>query len=178
MRTLSLWLVTAALACLLVQPAYSDCRRQRICVPHKVAVVHKQQFIAAPVVAYPTYYQVGAAVREEAIAERAAARALELFTAALAKQGGLPGVGAPPDSARDTLNTKVQGIFAAHCIRCHAGAEPKGGLDLTNFAAIDDLTAHKIEIKARKGLMPPPDNGGTPIPDEDAATLEEWILSR
>lgn len=172
------WIITASVACLVAQPAYADCRRQRVCIPHKQAVVVHQKAFVAPVVAYPTYYQVGSAVREEAIAKRAAELALEAFTKALQEQGGLPGVGAPPDTARDTLAAKVQAVLTNRCARCHSGADPKGGLDLTDLSKLDDLAAHKVELLARKGKMPPPDNGGAPIPDEEAALLEEWVLSR
>src|SRR5881392_261516 len=31
---------------------------------------------------------------------------------------------------------QVAPIFEQHCVRCHSGAEPKGGLDLTNSRAV------------------------------------------
>lgn len=168
--------ILAVIVSTICSHAQADCRRARVCV-QKVAVVHHQKQFIAPVYPVSYGYQVGAAIREEAIAERAARLALEKFAAALAEQQGLPGVGAPPDEKASKL-AEVQAVFTSRCARCHSGAEPKGGLDLTDITKLSDLQAHKAEILARKGLMPPPDNGGAPIPDEEAALLEEWVLSR
>lgn len=71
----------------------------------------------------------------------------------------------------------AQGVLERNnCIRCHKGPGSKGGdKDFRNLASLDAATKFKIELRARKGTMPP-EGEGEPISQEDADILEAWAL--
>jgi hypothetical protein len=84
---------------------------------------------------------------------------------------------APPDFDRD-----VRPIFATRCLECHAGDDPKGGLDLSRRAAAlaadgpvipgkPDASALWKKVAARE--MPPK----KPLPEAELAVLREWIAA-
>ncbi|MCH8199460.1 MAG: hypothetical protein IIA54_05265 [Chloroflexi bacterium] len=82
------------------------------------------------------FYQVGSALREEAIAQRAAERALEAFTQRL--KTGLAETASTPNVA---TNTQVGAVFRKDCLRCHSGPGAERGLDLSDPAALSETPA-------------------------------------
>lgn len=178
MKLLHLYAATAAVSCLLVSPVDAGhcVRRQRVVLVQQHAYVAP---VVAAQVAYPVaYYQVGSAIREEAVAERAAILALEKFAAALQQQqgGNGGGVGLPPDSGgANEMDAVAQGIVSASCVRCHSGPEPKGNLNLTDVTKLSREQRLDVGSKAFLGLMPL-NAGGTPapLPDETANFLLKW----
>src|SRR3954462_11731737 len=73
---------------------------------------------------------------------------------------------APAEPARPTFARSVAPVLARYCAKCHGGAKPKAGLDLTAFS--DEAAAlkqsqvwEKVADSLRSGDMPPP---GRPRP--------------
>lgn len=96
---------------------------------HAVAL---QPVIALNQVYPPSYYSVGAAIQEEAIAERVASLVLQkLATAQPAEQPEGP---QPIPGEHAQLN---QSAVNASCVKCHGGDNPKAGIDLSNLADLD-----------------------------------------
>lgn len=105
------------------------------------------------------YYYVGANIRTAAIleAEKAAdpewrqfqefKRFREEWEAFKQQQSQQPPPGA---QAQQAPQTQIQ----ASCVRCHSGAEPKGGRDFSGLLSADDLKAIKEILPS--GKMPPP----------------------
>ena len=86
----------------------------------------------------------------------------------------LAATAAPPDFDR-----QVAPVLASHCLDCHSGPKPKGGLDLSRKAVA--LAAVVPGKPAESGLweriasdeMPPK----KPLPEADRAVLKRWIES-
>ena len=162
-------------------------------------VGHRRKAIVVQQVFYPVYYQVGAGLREQAIADEAARKALAANNAqweqrigqllrfrgeatlrfegeaeAGATSGG--GVDSPPPPAPAPGGgppSDVLGIFATSCIRCHQPGKLSGGLDLT-LPVTDPGTAAKIFLRAfsdEPGFKMPKDRD---ISDEDRQVIYEW----
>lgn len=85
----------------------------------------------------------------------------------------------------DDFDKKIAPIFAEHCLSCHHGAEPKGGLDLASHAAAtrggesgaavvpDDLDNSLLWQRVESGEMPPEKE----LPDSDRELIRRWIES-
>jgi hypothetical protein len=84
---------------------------------------------------------------------------------------------------------QIAPILVRHCIGCHNGSDPAGGLNLTDpngarsggdsqSAAIvpGDTAASHALARIRAGEMPP-EGKGQPVSAEDQAALGEWIQS-
>ncbi len=82
----------------------------------------------------------------------------------------------------------VAPVLLKHCVECHAGAEPAGGLDLStskglaaggdNGAAVQPgkPDASRLLTRVLKAEMPPKKQGKPqPLPKEDAEALRTWI---
>ncbi len=158
------------------------CVRRRVVTRRHVRVaVVEPLFVAQPI------FQVGSALREEAIAQRAAELALAAFAQQLQAQilsGG--GRGAVVDSSLDAPAgggagqtavelQQVQRVLTSSCVRCHAGANPRGGLSLTDAASLTEAQRCKIAIFAHRGVMPPT---GEPLPDDQAELLMRWAAGK
>lgn len=87
---------------------------------------------------------------------------------------------------RDWLNSlhpDPRSLFAAKCVKCHGGATPAAGMDLT--VSLDALAGLKEVVKGKAvesslynriadGSMP---RGGPPLSDSDAGLVWDWINS-
>ena len=163
-------------------------------------VGHRRRAIVVKQIFYPVaLYQVGSALREEAIAERAAQKAIaennqqwearigqllrfrgeatlrfEGEAEAGATSGG--GVDSPPPPAPAPGGeppADVLGIFATSCIRCHQPGNLGGGLDLT-LPVTDPGTAAKIFLRTFSddpGFKMPKQGD---ITDEQRQVIYEW----
>jgi hypothetical protein len=89
-----------------------------------------------------------------------------------------------PTAARAApdFDTDIVPIFAARCLDCHSGADPKGGLDLTRKDAVlgakrvvtpGKLDASELYAKVAADEMPPK----KPLSADEKAVLKEWIAS-
>jgi mono/diheme cytochrome c family protein len=113
-------------------------------------------------------FQVGSALREEPIAERAAEIALARF---LARIEAADGDGALQPS---TLKPGPSTLVRRSCVSCHGGAAPKAGLDLSNLAALS--AGQRLKAVARvvsdepARRMPP---GKSLAPAEIGEVLQE-----
>ena len=179
--------VTAAVACLLVSPVYAGQCVQRQRVIRKF-VNHHTPVYAQQIVAYDAvYYNVGAGLREEAIAVRAAEIAREEgrkdgqaeLLAELKRLGYLNGGatgGPPPDGgAAGNVDAAVQKLLVLRCATCHTGASAKSGLDISNITTLSELQVHKIGTKVQRGSMPQNASGeGVPLPDDEANFIFGW----
>ena len=133
-----------------VPPAQAGCRAVHGCRA-RIAV-------ASPVVlrqvSLPYYYSVGAAVQEEALADRIALRVLARLEAAKAV--------VPAGAMAQTQGTQAEGdgysLVRQHCTKCHGGSNAKATAAL-NLAG--DLTALSGDDRLRMaaavldGKMPP-----------------------
>jgi mono/diheme cytochrome c family protein len=158
-------LAALAASLILAAPGSADqCQRQRVVVRSSgyAHTSYQTAYVVQPL------YQVGSALREEAIAQRAAELALQSLLKQLqeqvpANQAMNPVVPATPNRA--------QSIFNQHCVRCHAGANAKAGLDLSNGAALTEAQKLKAAVYTYRGIMPP---DGPIDSDDDATHLLDW----
>ena len=141
-------------------PGHGGCfGRQRF----KAVVVHHAQ----PLV----YYQVGAALREEAIAKRAAELAIQQFAQQLI-QGVRQNATTKPASA-------VQAVVNKSCVRCHNGSRQdiaEAARDFTNFATLSREVKMHAALLALQGSMPPGD--GQRASDQDVEALVKEATGR
>ena len=120
-RLLFVTIVAATLA-LCAAATAGDCHHFFAPVVKQVVAHHA----VAQVVAYPqVFYQAGAAIEAEAIAERAAVRALAKFQAIQQQRY-------QPQQANHIPEPRqmVGNIVAEKCGKCHSGPAPKKGLTL------------------------------------------------
>lgn len=182
------------LTCLLADATgrvLAGCHRVRA-VRHVAAVHHGHHVAAFNAHHYPVYYNVGSALREQAIAEKAVEIALEKIAAKLAggyagqqqaggncntcNTGGSVGNSNPPPQP-GASDAQAQAIFNASCVRCHTGAAAKGGVDLTNVAGLSEAVRGRSAMLAYIGEMPP-EGQGEPIDQAEADFLLRWAAGR
>jgi mono/diheme cytochrome c family protein len=141
---------------------------------HAVAV---QPVIALNQVYPPSYYSVGAAIQEEAIAERVASLVLSKLAAMPAGQPAEPGAPEPIPGEHAQLH---QSAVNASCVKCHSGDSPKAGIDLTNLSDLDCETrlaairAVLNQSMPKGGQLDPAEVGDvlTELAGEDPASAE------
>ena len=109
-------------------------------------------------------------------APRLADRALGLLPIGSARAADSPHAAA--DAA---FKAKVAPLLAKYCVNCHAGAKPKGELDLARYGDTASILAARktwesvLEV-VESGEMPPK---GKPRPDQDeSATVVGWLQSQ
>ncbi len=82
----------------------------------------------------------------------------------------------------------VASILERHCVRCHMGSEPKGGLDLTTRAALlagGESGASVVPGEPESSLLVEYISGDEPempkdadaLPVEDVAAIQDWIAA-
>jgi hypothetical protein len=148
MRSPALALIAALLGCLPQTAQAGNCYQQAVkayVAPH---YVQKAQ----------VYYYVGQSIRAAAVVEAEKAndpdyqqfqefkKFREEWEAFKSQQAQQPPEGA---LAQQAPQTQLQ----ASCVRCHSGAEPKGGRDFSGLLTADDLKAIKEILPT--GKMPP-----------------------
>ncbi|MCC6984066.1 MAG: hypothetical protein IT535_12395 [Bauldia sp.] len=81
----------------------------------------------------------------------------------------------------------VGGIFAQNCTRCHGGALPRAGLDLTTYASAisgsssgpvivcGDAAASKLVARITGQVAPQMPRGAPPLAPEQIAAIQGWI---
>jgi hypothetical protein len=87
------------------------------------------------------FFQVGSALREEAVAQRAAEIALARFLALLQPRAS---DGLRPSAVGEEGSTSA---VRRSCVSCHGGAAPEAGLDLANLEKLS--AADRLEAVAR-----------------------------
>lgn len=126
---------------------------------------HGQHYAAPQFVAY---WSVGSALREEAIAEKAAALAVQKLAEQLTAQSAynpqqasqqadayrpqLPQQ-APGYDPANQLAGHFQELRTTSCVNCHTAAQPKGGINL-DVEQLDEYTAYKAYKSIAAGRMP------------------------
>ncbi|WP_206352378.1 DUF1553 domain-containing protein [Tautonia rosea] len=107
---------------------------------------------------------------------------LALIFAATLSYGSVA-IGQPDPPPEFEFDQSVAPILTTRCLDCHAGPDPKGGLDLSRKAGAlkgghsgpavspGDLDESLLWIVVEDGLMPPDD----PLPEEEAERLRAWI---
>jgi len=144
-----------------------DCRIRQRFVSHHVSHGYGHAFAvkhyAAPFVAY---WSVGSALREEAIAERAAQKAIEQFQLQLQQQGG--GNPVLSQSAGGINPTEhFPQLAKSGCVKCHNAEKASGGINL-DVDSIDEYTAFLAMKAIAEGQMPP----GGPLADDVRAAYK------
>jgi hypothetical protein len=81
----------------------------------------------------------------------------------------------------------VGAIFAENCTRCHGGATPRAGLDLTSYATAirgsnngpviicGNAAESRITARITGAVQPQMPRGAAPLPAETIATIQAWI---
>lgn len=83
---------------------------------------------------------------------------------------------------------KVQPIFAENCVKCHGGASPKGGIDLSSYASVmkggsegpvvvagnPDQSKIVMALKGAPGVKKMP-MMAAPLADDKIAMISDWI---
>lgn len=144
-------------------------------------VVQRQRVVryTYPVV-YPYTYSVGAAIQEQAVAERIAQRVEQL----LAEREELgrrrrrdqpqePPVTEPQEPAEP--DSPVQALFDARCLKCHQGPEAEAGLDLSDARMLTRCEARSVYYETNLGHMP---KKADPLTDAEMLLITEWIENR
>jgi Protein of unknown function (DUF1592)/Protein of unknown function (DUF1588)/Protein of unknown function (DUF1587)/Protein of unknown function (DUF1585)/Protein of unknown function (DUF1595)/Planctomycete cytochrome C len=73
---------------------------------------------------------------------------------------------------------RMSGLLSSHCVDCHSGAEPDGGLSLAEIDSEQVIAENrsvweKIQARVLNGQMPPKD--ATPLAIEDRKFIAEYI---
>ena len=107
----------------------------------------------------------------------------------------LVGFGAPPHKKAKASKTTgpvfadVEKVLAANCVKCHSGAHPRDGLDLTTYAGVmkgsDDgpvvvVGSAKTSVLYKSAAHLPgakkmPPRGVPMIAQKDAFVIADWI---
>lgn len=128
--------------------------------------VYAQPLVALNQVYPPAYYSVGAAIQEDAIAERVAAKVLErLAGAKMPAEPAQPGAPEPIPGEHAQLN---QSAVGQSCVKCHSGEKPKAGIDLTGD--LDCETRLKAIRAVLNQSMP---KGATLTPEQVGEVLSD-----
>jgi hypothetical protein len=80
-------------------------------------------------------------------------------------------------------------LFKAHCIKCHNGDDPQGGLDLTSLESlvkgsdegqvvINGLAEKSVLLKKIEARQMPPPKEKDPLSEEQVALIRRWIEAR
>lgn len=128
--------------------------------------VYAQPVVALQQIYPPAYYSVGAAIQEDAIAERVAAKVMER----LAKAGEQPAEPGAPEPIPGEHAAITQSAVTQSCAKCHSGTNPKAGLNLTDPAALDCETRLKAIRAVLSQSMP---KGATLTPEAVGQVLGE-----
>jgi hypothetical protein len=80
------------------------------------------------------------------------------------------------DTTQDQFATQVRPFVERHCISCHSGDKPKGGLDLSRDATAEQIASRPREWglvldRLRAGEMPPEDAPNQPKAEERAQII-------
>ena len=154
--------IVAATLALCAAATAGDCHHFFAPVVAKQVVAHHA---VAQVVAYPqVYYQAGAGIEAEAIAERAAVRALAKFQAIQAQRYQPQQANVPPPAP--------QNIVAEKCGSCHGGAAPKAGLTLDGVTPIPCASVLESLRQIKDDKMP---KGGKLSPEEKGLLMEALL---
>ena len=154
--------IVAAVLSLCAAATAGDCHHFFAPVVAKQVVAHHA---VAQVVAYPqVYYQAGQAIEAEAIAERAAVRALAKFQAIQAQRYQPQQANVPPPAP--------QNIVAEKCGSCHGGAAPKAGLTLDGVTPVPCASVLESLRQIKDDKMP---KGGKLSPEEKGLLMEALL---
>ncbi|QEL19587.1 PSD1 and planctomycete cytochrome C domain-containing protein [Limnoglobus roseus] len=89
-----------------------------------------------------------------------------------------------PLRAETDFNRTVAPILLGHCVECHGGAAPAGGLDLTTGPGLRAGGKHGPDFdllfeRVRSGEMPPPKQGKPqPLADSQQKALAAWVADK
>lgn len=142
----------------------------------KQAVVAHHAAVVAPVIAAPVLYQAGYAIEQEAIAEKAALRALARFQAVQApqvQQQNYCPTCQPQQVQRPVPPAQVAGnIVAEKCGKCHSGASPKGGVTIDGVTPMPCESVLESLRQIKDDKMP---KGGQLSPEEKGLLMEALL---
>lgn len=80
---------------------------------------------------------------------------------------------APPPQAKGTpVSPALANLIAARCLKCHSGADAKGGVNFDNLSTTPKAIRRKATSLACLGEMPPT---GPELTHEEIALLKAWM---
>src|SRR5438128_1982953 len=84
-----------------------------------------------------------------------------------------------PASLEERFRDTVQPLLKTHCLGCHGGEKPKGGLDLSASTSVDAVAKdlrhwELVREQVRSGAMPPAKAKEQPSA-ADRKALTDWI---
>ena len=162
-RLLFVSIVAATLA-LCAAATAGDCHHFFAPVVAKQVVAHHAQAVVVPYVAPQIGYYAGQNIEAEAIAERAAVRALAKFQAIQAQRYQPQQANVPPPAP--------QKIVAEKCGSCHGGAAPKAGLTLDGVTPVPCASVLESLRQIKDDKMP---KGGKLSPEEKGLLMEALL---
>lgn len=131
------------------------------------------------------YYSTNSAYERTLLAEATAAKTAQLFLDGLRaaqvfgqvqiQQQSAPLIQqpAPPPQAKGTpVSPALANLIAARCLKCHSGAEAKGGVNFDNLSTTPKAIRRKATSLACLGEMPPT---GPELTHEEIALLKAWM---
>lgn len=117
-------------------------------------------------------------------------RKTRMAAAAAVAMGGLVAGYAAMAQPTPTWTSTVGQIFADNCTRCHGGATPRAGLNLSTYASaiagsangpvlIAGNPAGSLLMRRITGEVPPqmPRGGAAPLSAETIAVIAAWITA-
>jgi mono/diheme cytochrome c family protein len=179
-----------------VMPAYAGGHSLNVVGGHCYSAPVKgygyQQHYVKPYVYYVPGYQVGSALREEAIAERAAQKAIADYVDKLqanitadlkgkisvefgaSASGTSSGSTTSGPVSDDTGLGRVQQIVSANnCQSCHSPSGTMSSFDLTDVSQLTGPQLRKMAQLVRLGKMPPKGKGEV-VSNEDSEWLDHY----
>jgi mono/diheme cytochrome c family protein len=167
------WLMAAVMLGILATPLVAGVCRVRVRGSrfHDAAVVLEQVYPA-------TYYSVGAALQEEAIAERIAQRVLVILSenSGGGIASGIGGTAAATDGRQDAIAAAApDSLVQARCAKCHASADHPSGLSLADVEALTCEQRLSAIRAVLSGKMPK--GGATLSPDEAGLILMKAFVA-
>lgn len=146
--------------------------------PYVAPVYHAPQYV--PVQISPDYYYSTTNYYQMHLqADATAARTAQLILSALQQRVEVapqvaPIIQAPPATPKvgTPVNPALANLIAARCLKCHSGADAKGGVDFSNLSTTSKAIRRKATSLACLGEMPPT---GPELTHEEIALLKAWM---
>lgn len=192
---LFLTLVVAAALSLAPLAQADHCVRQRVLVQQAVvakAVVADTVLVpkaVAVAVSPDYYYSVADHYRDSLLADAITQRVVQRLQASgnvasppettapngVCQCNRPPAPNSPPaNPPAGSTPAKLVAVVKASCLKCHSGANVRGGLDLSNLDTVPEGVRWKAYSLVNTGEMP---QGAAAIGDEDVKLFYEWAKS-
>lgn len=81
----------------------------------------------------------------------------------------------PSETTSITYATSIKPILDAKCTKCHSGANPKHGIDLTTYENVKAAVGHHLYCTVSGGNCPEMPPLGPKLTTEEVQMIDTWI---